>query len=168
MIFKPQNKILAILHHAAEVSLLLLDWLFFVLHRSSSPQRGSKILIVRLDAIGDFITWLASAKELRAFYGHHQITLLGNDLWTDLAKELPWFDEVRPLNRKRFLMNPLYRWKMLKQTYKSGFQIVLHPVLTRDFFVGDVSVRASGAPVRVGFTGNYENITPWQKKIGDT
>jgi len=169
MIFRPKNKLLAITVQVAEFGLLAFDWMFFLFFRHSLAQkRHKKILIVRLDAIGDFVIWLAAAKEIRQLYPGYQVILLGNDLWTDLAKGLPFFDAVWPLNRKRFLMNPLYRFRMLKRVQHDGFQIALHPVFSRDFFVGDACVRASRAPTRIGFFGNNENITLWQKRIGDT
>jgi ADP-heptose:LPS heptosyltransferase len=167
MIFKPKNKILYFALQIAELFLFAFDRIYFFFRRPSSRKRNSKVLIIRLDAIGDFIIWLSAAKAIRQTYAGSRVTLLGNELWTDLAKELRWFDAVWPLNRKKFLMNPLYRWKMLDKIQHEGFDIVLHPVFNRDFFVGDASVRASRAPTRIGFSGSTENIKPWHKKIGD-
>ena len=52
------------------------------------------VLLVRQDAIGDFILWLDTAKEYRKYYPPEncKIILIGNALWTDLAKELPFWD----------------------------------------------------------------------------
>ncbi len=167
MIFTPKNKILAIVLQIAELCLFAFDGIYFFFCRPFSHPRNSNVLIVRPDAIGDFIIWLSAAKAIRQIYTDTRVTLLGNELWTDLAKELPWFDEVLPLNRKKFLMNPLYRWKLLNTIRRGGFGIALHTVFNRDFFVGDASVRASGAPARIGFSGSTENIRPWHKRFGD-
>ncbi len=167
MIYRPKNTILALVLEGAELCLFAFDRLFFFFCRSIPPKQDNKLLIVRLDAIGDFVIWLAAAKEIRNFYSGYQVTLLGNDLWTDLAQELPWFDAVWPLNRKRFLMNPFYRLKMLNAIRRGGFTIVLHTVFNRDFFVGDSSVRATGASHRIGFEGSTENIKAWHKRISD-
>ncbi len=167
MIYRPQNKILSLAVQTAELCLLAFDWLVFFFRRRAPLQHGNKVLILRLDAIGDFVIWLAAAKEIRAHYTGYHITLLGNDLWTDLARKLPWFDNVLPLNRKRFFMNPLYRCRMLRTIQHEGFRIALNAVYSRDFLVSDVCIRASGASTRIGFVGNAENSTPWQKRIGD-
>ncbi len=168
MIYRPQNIILSLVVQAAEFCLLVFDWLVFFFRRRAAVQRDKKVLILRLDAIGDFVIWLAAAKEIRALYSGYHITLLGNDLWTGLAERLPWFDDVWPLNRKRFFMNPLYRFRMMRTIQHEGFRIALNAVYSRDFLVSDVCIRASGASTRIGFVGNAENSTPWQKRIGDT
>jgi ADP-heptose:LPS heptosyltransferase len=167
MVFKPQNRFLASAFQVAELCLIAYDWIINLFSRDAPLRRTQKLLIVRPDAIGDFVIWLASAREFRTLYPSCHITLLGNELWTNLADKLPWFDAVWPLNRKKFLMNPIYRLRMFKKIQREGFPIVLHTVFNRDFFVGDASVRASGAPVRIGFCGSTENIKPWHKRISD-
>ncbi len=57
--------------------------------RSASRQDGRKrLLIVRLDMIGDFILFLDSFKEYRKLFPPDQweITLLGNRVWSGLAR----------------------------------------------------------------------------------
>jgi ADP-heptose:LPS heptosyltransferase len=168
MIYTPKNRLLAVGLQAAELCLFVFDWVYFRVAEFFALRPANKILIVRLDAIGDFVIWLSAAKALRQMYAGSHVTLLGNDLWTDLAKQLPWFDAVWPLNRKKFLMNPLYRLKMLVKIHRGGFQTVIHTAYNRDFFVGDASVRASRAHKRIGFAGSTENIKPWHKRFSDT
>jgi ADP-heptose:LPS heptosyltransferase len=167
MIYTPKNKLLSLGTRAAEVCLFMFDRLVFGVLSLLPRQRRSGVLLVRLDAIGDFVLWLATAKEIRCMYPNDKITLLGNELWTDLAKKLAWFDIVIPLNRKRFFMNPWYRAATLGKLHRRGFRSVLHAVYSRDFLAGDACVRATGAQERIGFVGNAENSRPWQKKIGD-
>ena len=60
------------------------------------------VLLIRQDAIGDFVLWLDTAKEYRKLYPpeNYKILLVGNALWCDLAKELPFWDEVLQVNLK--------------------------------------------------------------------
>jgi len=167
MIYRPKNKILALLVQASEFILAAFDCIYFLLSGLIPRRQSDNVLIVRLDAIGDFVIWLAAAKEIRKIFAGRRLTLLGNELWTDLAKELHWFDAVWSLNRKKFLMNPFYRLKMLGKIQSGGFSISLHTVFNRDFFVGDVSVKASRASRRIGFSGSTENIKPRNKRISD-
>src|SRR5258708_4862161 len=59
------------------------------------------ILLVRLDALGDFVLWLPMARTLRQFYFGRKLILLANSQWADLARGLPYWDEVWPVDVKR-------------------------------------------------------------------
>ena len=75
------------------------------------------VLLIRQDAIGDFILWLDTAKEYRKYYPpeNYKIILVGNELWFDLAKELPFWDEVLPIKIKAFKTLSRYRWNILRK-----------------------------------------------------
>lgn len=168
MIFRPKNKMLALIVRAAELCLVAFDTLFFALMKTVPRSRSNNVLLVRLDAIGDFVLWLAAAKALRHHYSQHHVLLVGNSVWANLAKELSWFDSVISIDRKRFLMNPWYRCRMLWNIRQAGAELAINTVFHRDFLVSDTVIRASGAKTRAGLSGDIENSTPWQKKIGDS
>jgi ADP-heptose:LPS heptosyltransferase len=134
-------------------------WAFVLRHVDALAARGpvrtvpGRVLIVRLDRIGDFVLWLDSAKAIRELYPPKQyhITLLGSDGFTDLAREIAYFDDVWEVNRDRFVTNLSYRYKMMRRVAAGGFSLVLHPTWGRDFLWGDATVRASRAPERIGF-----------------
>lgn len=151
------------------IFLTLLDGLCFFSNSQISKRSKGKILFVKLDAIGDFILWLNAAKKCRELFpkGEHKITLLGNHAWTSLAEKIPYFDEVWPLDRHKFLENIAYRFKVLKKIRQAGFDTVIQPVFSREFLFGDAIVRICGAKERIGSQGDYSNIQPWQKRISD-
>lgn len=152
-----------------QVFLAIFDSLcIFFLPKKNKPDKN-KILVIRLDAIGDFILWLDTAKELERLFPKDicYITLLGNQAWISLAEDLPYFDEVWPLDRNRFFNSPAYRFKMFKGIREAGFDKAIQPTLSREFFYGDAIVRASGAKERIGSQGDLSNISPWQKRISD-
>lgn len=142
-----------------------------ILFNSSSPADSSKkkLLIVRFDAIGDFILFLDTFKEYKKLYSDHEweITLLGNDLWQDLAVNLPYADNYLFINRKRFNRNLIYRYKTLRRIRRAGFEMVIQPTYSREYSFGDAIIRASAATERIGNTGHERNITPSQMKISD-
>jgi ADP-heptose:LPS heptosyltransferase len=140
------------------------------LSAQSHPQRPKKkVLIIRLDAIGDFILWLDAAQEIRKLYPPeaYEITLLGNHDWTSLAMELPWFDEVWPLKRRKYRVNPIYCIKILSKVHRAGFDLVINPTYSREFKYSDIFAKASGAQERIGSQGDFERIRKWQKYIGN-
>ena len=112
-----------------------------------------KILVVRLDSIGDFIVWLDAAKELRRIYPPetNHITLLASVEWSDFAKSFNYWDEIVSVDRKKFTKILKYRWLILRNVYLTNYEIVLHPVFSRILNLGDAVVMASAARVRIGW-----------------
>jgi ADP-heptose:LPS heptosyltransferase len=129
----------------------------------------NRILLVRLDALGDFVLWLEAARALRKLYpsGRYHLTLLGNRAWTALAREISCFDEVWELDRRRFVLNPVYRFQLIRRVATGGFGVTIHPTFSRDFLWGDAMVRASGAPERIGFAGSMDLLTPEERLLSD-
>lgn len=149
--------------------LLLATTLIPVFSGQRTHGAKKKVLVIRLDAIGDFILWLDSARELRRLYPPdlYEITLLGNHLWTPLAEGHPFFDRVWPLQRKKYLMNPVYCLGMIAKVHREGFDLAINPAYSREFKFGDILAKASGAPERIGSRGNSELMQNWQKVVGD-
>ena len=151
----------------------LLYFLFdsIALWRIQSPQQDQLelVLLIRQDAIGDFVIWLDTAKEFRYLYPSekYKIVLVGNALWCGLAKALPYWDEVIPVDIKQFKTIFSYRWNLLKQVRNLGAQITIQPTFSREFYHGDTLVRASGAPKRISSKGDMSNRNWLKKKLAD-
>ncbi len=130
-------------------------------------KNQKKILLVRLDAIGDFILWLDSAKEFRRLYPGSKITLCCNALLSDLAALLPYWDEVLPIDLRRFNKKYLYRWQLLRAIRRADFNVAIQPTFSRSFVEGDRVIRASRSHERIGSTGNLSNISKERKAVSD-
>ena len=117
------------------------------------------VLLIRQDAIGDFILWLDTAKEYRKYFPpeSYKIILVGNELWFDLASELPFWDEVLPVNVKAFKTLSRYRWTILNKVRSFGVEIAIQPTFSREFYHGDSLIRASNASKKVSSRGNMSN-----------
>ena len=138
--------------------------------RLASRQDGRKrLLIVRLDMIGDFILFLDSFKEYRKLFPPDQweITLLGNRVWSGLAERLPYADHYVFMDTRKFVINPVYRFRILRDIRSYRFDHAIEPTYSRSALLGDSVVHASCAPVRAGSTGNFSNMTGWQKRRAD-
>ena len=140
-----------------------ISWTF-----SSQPvQNPDRILIVRVDAIGDYMLFrpvLRQLCSLPAFTGK-QITLCGNAAWQDLAETLDGriFRHFIPVRRQDFAKGK-YRRALFKSLREIGASVALHPTLSRDF-MGDALMLASGAGERIGFDCPPQNITKICKQI---
>jgi len=123
------------------------------------------ILLIRQDRIGDFILWLDTAKEYRKYYPpeNYKIILIGNAIWSDLAKELPFWDEVLPVNVKAFKALSRYRWNILRKVRK----IAIQPTYSREFYHGDSLIRASNASKKVSSAGNMSNRDQLKSILAD-
>lgn len=129
---------------------------------------GNAILLIRLDEIGDFVIWLDSAKEYRKLYPQSKIILLGNKIWTDLAKQLPYWDEVLPLDCRKFIRKLSYRLHLLILIRKIGFRVAIHPTFSRNFLLGDSIIHLCGAKKKIGSVGDWDDNNFLQKRIADS
>jgi len=75
----------ALVVRAASLIAPLVDGLAMVTTLARRP--GTDVLVVRLDAIGDFLLWLDGAQRLAAHYRAEgrRVTLLANAAWGDIV-----------------------------------------------------------------------------------
>ena len=157
--------------------LIIIRSLLFILFDSIAlwvaivPKHNQQklVLLVRQDAIGDFILWLDTAKEYRKYYPPEncKIILIGNALWSDLAKGLPFWDEVLPVNVKAFKTLSRYRWNILRKVRNYGAEIAIQPTYSREFYHGDSLIRASNASKKVSSAGNMSNRDQLKSILAD-
>ena len=157
--------------------LIIIRSLLFILFDSIAlwvaivPKHNQQklVLLVRQDAIGDFILWLDTAKEYRKYYPPEncKIILIGNALWSDLAKGLPFWDEVLPVNVKAFKALSRYRWNILRKVRNFGAKIAIQPTYSREFYHGDSLIRASNASKKVSSAGNMSNRNQLKSNLAD-
>ena len=123
-------------------------------------MKKTDILILRLDAIGDFILWLDSARHFRKIFPGRHITLIGNSIWTDLAKELPYFDDVIEIPqsryRGRFKFIKSLIWDFFRFKYWSA-NIVIHPVISRSLH-SNLIARWISSPTKIAPSGDKKNL----------
>ena len=161
------NYLNVVVRTARTVLWAILDGL--ALFTRPSRSRQNTALIVRLDAIGDFVLWLDAARVLVNQYRSqgYSVVLLANKAWASWATEMGVADEVWEIDVNRFVESFPYRWKWLRRISQAGFEIAIQPTCSRVFLTGDSIVRASGAVQRIGSTGDANNIRPMYKSWSD-
>ena len=120
---------------------------------------------MRPDAIGDSIIWLDSAKEYKKHFPNKHLVLLCTESWQEIAKNLPYFDEIISIDRNKFSKKTGYRLKFLIRLKRRKFEQVINTVYSRDFFVTDSLIRNIRADEKTGSTGNYENTNSSLKRF---
>lgn len=144
--------------------LLFLDQLFCM---TIGHKKSNGVLLVRLDAIGDFIIWLETAKKYREIYPNQKITLVANKSWQALATQLKYWDDIWFVNPYQLAHKPIYRWHFLRKISKAKFNIAINPTYSRAILHDDSVIRASNAKIRIGSTGDNSNLSSSEKKISD-
>lgn len=125
------------------------------------------VLIVRLDAIGDFVLWQRGAVHYRSIYPGQRMVLVANAAWASLAKQLPYWDDVVALDVPRLQVSMGYRLKTFVALRRQGFAAAIQPTHSRSIFVGDSVIRVSGAHDRIGADGDLSNMTAWQRRLAN-
>ncbi len=139
-------------------------WLLDYLPTFFKKKEG--VLLVRLDLIGDFVLWLDSAQAYRRLYPRTKITLVVNSACGELAEALPHWDNVIGVDVHKLRTNYLYRFGILTRLRWHNFATAIQPTFSREL-VGDITVRASNAPNRLGYEGDLHNITKSLKAKAD-
>jgi ADP-heptose:LPS heptosyltransferase len=134
-----------------------------------ATRHSERVLVIRVDAIGDFVLWLDAAKAtVKHYRGQGKgVTLVANAAWAAWAEELKVFDEVLFLEKGAFDKNLLYRYRFERRVRALGCSIAVQPTYTREWLFGDALVRTCGATERIGSTGCSSTIPSWQLRISD-
>lgn len=123
--------------------------------RGAAAGVARRVLVVRLDLIGDFVLWSGAARAVRASFGRDtHVTLAANALWADVARTQDVADEVWALERDALEWNGAYRDAWRARVAAAGFDLALNPCFTREMMLGDSVVRWSRAAERVGLVGD--------------
>lgn len=129
------------------------------------------LLIIRTDAIGDYILFRNFLKSIvnSNAYQDYRITLVGNKAWQTIAEELD-SDVVYQfiwLERNKFSKNLLYRFNKLNCITAQGYDTVLNPMYSKEFFFSDMIINSVTASKKICVDCDDANIFPWQKTISE-
>jgi ADP-heptose:LPS heptosyltransferase len=130
-------------------------------------KKKAGIVLIKLDAIGDFVIWLDTAKEYRRIYPNLKITLVANIAWASMAREMPYWDDVWAVNINDLEKKALYRWSILRKVRRANFDIAIQPTFSRAIIFGDSLVRATCSNHRIGSVGDTSNISFRDKAVSD-
>lgn len=150
--------------------LCVFDFLLHCTVKNKNPkvETGKKnILIIRPDAIGDYIVWSDSAKAYKQIFPteKYTITFLGNPACIDLAKASGYFDESTAFDRKKFIFNLSYRistWKMLKNT---PYDTIIYPAYSQEFCSGASLIIHLKAKNKIGIVSDTAIDTAFWHQI---
>ena len=146
--------------------LVLLEGIILFVNPNKNAKKES-ILLVKVDALGDLIIWLNSAKKIRDYYKNKKIILVISNSNFELVKKLNYWDEIISISIKKFNRNMLYRMKILNQIRSLNVKIAIQPTYSRSIMLGDSIIRWADALNSIGYDGDNSNIHKWHKRISD-
>jgi ADP-heptose:LPS heptosyltransferase len=129
-------------------------------------KTSQKLLIVRVDEIGDYMLWRPFFHELvnADMFKDHEIHFCGNSSWKALFDS---FDkgivhQSTWLQKQRFKKELLYRLRFLRNIYKEHYSVVINPTYSRDKRNDDSIVAAASAGQRIGMVANQESVRSYE------
>ena len=133
----------------------------------SRPKHHSKkLLIIRLDEIGDYILWRNFLNEIASSpkYRDHEIHFCGNKSWKSLFEQFDTEIVTKPfwVDKIRFKKELRYRYRFLKMIYQQFYTTVINPTFSRDKRYDDSIVRAAKASFNIGMVANTESVQPYE------
>jgi ADP-heptose:LPS heptosyltransferase len=157
------------------VKKLARDILFKIVDKVATAGRvrviPNTMLLVRVDAIGDYVLFRNFIKELRESekYRQYKIILCGNVIWKDIATDLDskYISEFVWLDKKKMVRDIGFRFRTLRKISRLGVEVAIQPTYSRDFYSGDSVIRASKAKEKIGCEADMTILTGRHKAIAD-
>jgi ADP-heptose:LPS heptosyltransferase len=150
----------------------LINFILFLIIRRFAKKKDLPVipgtmLLIRLDAIGDYVlfrNFIQSIKE-NNLYKNYKITFCGNIIWKNLSEVLdkPYINDFIWIDRKKFYGNLFYKYFVLKEINRRGFEVVANPTYSREILYGDEMVWVSNAKEKIGSQGALDKHAKWKR-----
>lgn len=133
-----------------------LNYLLFLLNPTSGKPSvpstvPNRILIARLDSIGDFVLFSHCLEAYRTLFPNAWLVLLVKDNVYNLAETCPYVDEVWSLPCRKFRLNVLERLRWYRIMSTARFDLAVNAAFSYAFAFLDCLIGWTGAPRRVAF-----------------
>lgn len=109
-----------------------------------------RVLIIKLDAIGDFIIWLDAAKEFRNIYPDKRLVLMCAGASGSLAEKTGYFDEINTFDIRKFESDNNYKKQVVEQISAMSFDVLIQTAYSRTVHM-DYIAACIPAAVKIGF-----------------
>lgn len=151
------------------ISLYIFDSLVIIFFGIKKNHQNN-VLIIRIDRIGDYFLWASQLEVLCEHFSAMgaKLTLVANKTWAPLISLQGVDIDVIELDIRRFNFPSFYRVKVARLLMGGGYETVLNPIYSRDFFRSDALVRFSRAKNRIGFNGASDRAPKPLKLISNS
>lgn len=152
IVTKIKNVIYAIIYEIYDV----VTWLVMLNKRPESENINKRLLIIRVDEIGDYMLWRNCLKDLVENFDDYTIDFCGNAAFKSIFNvfDNKNIDDVIWLNKRLFSKSLLHRYEFLKKIYFKNYDVVINARYARERITDDTIVKASFAKQVFGMAGN--------------
>jgi ADP-heptose:LPS heptosyltransferase len=134
------------------------------------PYKTNRLLIIKLDAIGDYVIFRNSLQLIKEdpVYGKYHITLLGNIAYKDLAEKFDsdYISNFLWIHPSLLSYESKQKLKLLWQLKLKGFDVVINPVHSR-FYDADNFIKEIKGKKTIGSIGDAIRLTEAEKILSD-
>lgn len=125
---------------------------------TDSNKQNKRLIVIRTDAIGDYILFRNFLKSLYERYG--KLVLVGNIAYESFALQLDgeYIQKFIPIDRKKFSRNLLYRLKIIKKLRQTSYEILINPIYSRDRVSEDIN-KIINAKEKIASIGDCSNLS---------
>ena len=131
---------------------------------------NKNLLIIRLDAIGDYILFRNFIKILAksSKYKEYKIYMLCNSSWYDLAccLDTKHIEQFISCDLNEYRRNNWYKERLIKKLDAYTFDTIIYPTYSRTFTI-DSLVHKIKASSKIGYNGDMSNIRREEKNKSD-
>jgi heptosyltransferase-3 len=125
-----------------------------------APNVIQSILVIKLDAMGDYLLHTPFFAHLRSFYSHANIVLLCHAMNKDLSAHNPAFNDIIICPHEPG-HDPRQALMLGMQLQSHHFDLIIHPRWGEDWHHANVIAQAIDAPYRLSYAAN---CTPFKAK----
>lgn len=156
--------------HSGKASKLLLQsfrqWKAELNGLPAPARSGKKLLLIRLDDIGDYLLFRNSLMEYKKSprWREYEINLLGNIAWEEFftALDSGAVDRTIWVNKTDYLNDQSYRMKIWLQLRQAGYETVICTSCTRPLLLDDLCMLAAGAENTLGSVNTFRH-SQWNR-----
>jgi len=125
--------------------------------RESRPILAKGIIVIAVNAIGDYVLLTGMMAGLRQKYQGYRVTLVAYNRFRELAQYSPYFDHLIVFDRVELVRRPVALYRLIRAIRSVECEMVLYASYSRAH-LGDLLVYACRAKRKIGFDGDSRNI----------
>ncbi len=122
-------------------------------------KKVKKLIIVRLDAIGDSLLFTNSIKELSGLFLQAEITYVTFFETHEIIDRCPYIKTRIYIDRNLLMTNKFYRENIFLKLQEFEFDLMINPLYSREYMSEEL-VQFIRAKIKIGVKGDVSNINP--------
>lgn len=110
---------------------------------------SNRVVLIKTDAIGDFLIWLDSAAAYAKIYDTSQLTLICNTACRQIAESTGYFDKIITMDVRRFEADNSYRKEFIAGVQNEEYDVLVQTAYSRTVHM-DMLAKAIKAHTKIG------------------